>query len=231
MLAEGFLAYQWEKNGAIIGHSSSSLTVTTPGQYRARFSRKSSSPSAAQWNRWSQVITITETGTPGPVVTTTITNPDDGQTFTAPASINITATASVTEGSISKVEFYNGTTKLGEDATSPYAFTWNNVPAGNYSLTAKGLDGAGNSGTDVVDVTVNPASGGSCESTGGIQMERWNGISGTSVSLIPVNTTPSSVTDLSIFETPSNIGDNYGARVRGFICVPGSPATTGVSFG
>ena len=153
-------------------------------------------------------------------MTTNITNPDDGQTFTAPASISITATASVTEGSISKVEFYNGSTKLGEDATAPYAFNWNNVAAGNYSLTAKALDGAGNSGTDVVDVTVNPASGGSCESTGGIQAEMWTGISGTSVSSIPVTSTPSSVTDLTLFESPSNVGDNYGRRIRGFICVP-----------
>ena len=30
MLAEGFLAYQWEKDGAIIGHTANTLTVTTP---------------------------------------------------------------------------------------------------------------------------------------------------------------------------------------------------------
>ncbi len=63
MLAEGFLAYQWEKNGAVIPGTSNTLNVTTPGTYRARFSRISSAPTATQWNRWSAPITITESTT------------------------------------------------------------------------------------------------------------------------------------------------------------------------
>ena len=59
-----------------------------------------------------------------------------------------------------------------------------------------------------------------CSGAGKIQRELWTGISGTNVSSIPVDSPPSSVTDLSIFETPANIGDNYGSRVRGYICVP-----------
>lgn len=99
------------------------LTVTKPGKYRARFSRKSSNPTEAQWNEWSPYVTITQEGTttPPPVVTVSITNPDAGQVFTAPANISITATASVTVGSIAKVEFYNGATKLAEDNSSPYS--------------------------------------------------------------------------------------------------------------
>jgi hypothetical protein len=62
--AEGFLAYQWEKNGVIIsGATSASYTATTPGTYRARFSRISRTPSATQWNDWSQAVTVT-TATP-----------------------------------------------------------------------------------------------------------------------------------------------------------------------
>ena len=154
MLAEGFLAYQWEKDGAILGNTANTLTVTAPGRYRARYSRNSSSPSEAQWNRWSQYITITDNGSSTPTVSVTITNPDEGQSFTAPASITISATASVSEGSITKVEFYNGTTKLGEDATSPYSYSWTNVSAGNYSLKAKAIDGEGNSAINSVTITV-----------------------------------------------------------------------------
>src|SRR6185312_4355078 len=47
------------------------------------------------------------------------------------------------DGTVSKVEFFQGTTKLGEDLTSPFAFTWSNVPAASYSLTAKATDNAG----------------------------------------------------------------------------------------
>jgi chitodextrinase len=149
-----------------------------------------------------------------------ITNPKDGQQFAAPASISLTATASDSDGSVSKVEFYNGDTKLGEDATSPYSFTWSNVPEGKYSVIAKAIDNSGNSATDAVDITVDGGSGVSCASAGSIQVETWTGISGKDISSIPVNSSPSSVSNLTIFETPAKIGDNYGSRVRGYICVP-----------
>jgi hypothetical protein len=62
MLAEGFLAYQWEKNGVIISTAkSNTYTATTPGTYRARFSRISSAPTSSQWNKWSAPVTVTET--------------------------------------------------------------------------------------------------------------------------------------------------------------------------
>lgn len=61
VLAEGFFAYQWEKDGQIIPAATSHrLTVTTPGTYRARFSRKAS-PGAADWNAWSPPLVITST--------------------------------------------------------------------------------------------------------------------------------------------------------------------------
>jgi hypothetical protein len=64
MLAEGFFAYQWEKNGVVISTAKSNVfTATAPGTYRARFSRISSAPTASQWNKWSASITITETTT------------------------------------------------------------------------------------------------------------------------------------------------------------------------
>jgi len=63
MLAEGFLAYQWQKNGVTItsGATSNTYTATTAGTYRARFSRVSATPtSESQWNKWSASVTITE---------------------------------------------------------------------------------------------------------------------------------------------------------------------------
>lgn len=220
-LAEGYLAYQWEKDGVILGNGTHTLTVTTPGRYRARFSRKSVSPTEAQWNKWSPYVTITQTGTSEGIVQVSITSPDDGQTFNAPASVSIMATASDSDGTISKVEFYNGATKLGEDSSSPYTFTWSSVPQGTYWLKARAIDDSGNSATDTVSITVNPApTGTSCLSTGNIQAEMWTGISGLDIGSIPVNASPSSVSTLSLFETPRNVGDNYGTRVRGYVCVP-----------
>jgi hypothetical protein len=98
----------------------------------------------------SVTITVSNTNQP-PVVT--INSPVNNATFTAPASISITATAS-DDGSVTKVEFYNGTNFLGSDATSPYTFTWSNVAAGTYTIHAKATDNSGNSSTASVTITV-----------------------------------------------------------------------------
>jgi hypothetical protein len=86
--------------------------------------------------------------------TISISSPASNASFTAPASIVISTNASDADGSISNVEFFNGTTLLGSDATSPYSFTWNNVAAGTYTLTARATDNTGATTTSTA-VTVN----------------------------------------------------------------------------
>src|SRR6185503_9273693 len=56
--------------------------------------------------------------------TVAVTNPTAGANFAVGANISIGAGASDSDGTVSKVEFFQGTTKLGEDASSPYSFTW-----------------------------------------------------------------------------------------------------------
>jgi hypothetical protein len=73
----------------------------------------------------------------------TLVAPTDGTVFTAPTNILLSANATDPDGTISKVEFFQGAAKLGETNTAPYQFTWNNVPAGTYSLTAKATDDSG----------------------------------------------------------------------------------------
>jgi hypothetical protein len=89
--------------------------------------------------------------------TVSISSPANNATFTDPANITINATAADTDGTISKVEFFNGATKLGEDNTSPFSYAWNSVVAGSYSLTARGADNLGATVlSTAVAVTVNP---------------------------------------------------------------------------
>src|SRR5262249_33040092 len=85
----------------------------------------------------------------------TLTGPAPGSIFAAPASITLTANAGDLDGRVVRVEFYQGTTLLGSAATAPYTWTWTNVPAGAYSLTALAVDdrGAAASSTPVA-VTV-----------------------------------------------------------------------------
>ncbi|MCX7804646.1 MAG: Ig-like domain-containing protein, partial [Planctomycetota bacterium] len=103
-------------------------------------------------------VTITVNPAANTPPTVSITSPSNGATFTAPADITINVTAADSDGTVAKVEFYNGSTKLGEDTTSPYSCAWNGVAAGTYTLTAKATD---NSGATTVSaaatITVNPA--------------------------------------------------------------------------
>ena len=87
--------------------------------------------------------------------TVTLTAPSAGATFVAPATINLTANASDSDGTITKVEFFNGATLLGTDTTVPYSFSWTSVPQGSYGLTAKATDSLGAVVTSTsVNVTV-----------------------------------------------------------------------------
>lgn len=111
---------------------------------------------------YSSVVSVT---TPGggsnQAPSISITSPANGATFTAPANITITANASDSDGTVSQVDFYVGTTLLGTDTTSPYSFAWNNVPAGSYSLTAVATDNLGATTTSAsISITVSMGGGG-----------------------------------------------------------------------
>jgi chitinase len=111
-------------------------------------------------------------GNNAPVVN--ITSPASGATFTAPATITITASASDNDGSVSKVEFFNGATSLGSATAAPYTITWSNVANGTYSLTAKATDNKGAVTTSgAVSVTVGTGSGTGCN---GIQAWTATGV-------------------------------------------------------
>ena len=59
---------------------------------------------------------------------------------------------------MSRVEFYNGTTLLGSDTTSPYEVNWTDIAAGTYTLTARAIDDdAAATTSSAVTITVNPA--------------------------------------------------------------------------
>lgn len=102
----------------------------------------------------SSPITVTLTSTnPRPAVW--LTAPNSGAQFAAPASINLAATATDAGGSITKVEFFAGSTLIGTDTTAPYTLAWTGVAAGTYTLTAKATDNGGASTTSsAVVVTV-----------------------------------------------------------------------------
>ncbi len=84
-----------------------------------------------------------------PPPSVSLTAPAANAVYTAPASVSLRASAAsgFTGGSISKVEFYAGSTLVGTKTTAPYNLTWSNVVAGSYALTAKATDNLGTSTT------------------------------------------------------------------------------------
>ncbi len=95
----------------------------------------------------------------GAVPTVSLTAPVASASFAAPATVELTATASDADGTVTKVDFYNGITLLGTATKSPYTFSWANVASGTYSITALATDDAGNqSSSDPVAVRITGAS-------------------------------------------------------------------------
>lgn len=89
-----------------------------------------------------------------------LTSPSVNSAYFVGNGIQLAASASDPDGSISKVEFHDGVTKLGEDTTAPYTFNWTEAAIGSHSITAKAIDNIGNaSTTTAVTVFVNETAG------------------------------------------------------------------------
>jgi len=64
-----------------------------------------------------------------------LSSPLNNSTYSANSDIPINADVQY-NGKISKVEFFQGSLKIGESNLSPYQMTWRNVSPGNYSISA-----------------------------------------------------------------------------------------------
>jgi hypothetical protein len=94
-------------------------------------------------------------------ITVNMTSPTDGQTYTAPAAINLAADASSGAGAITKVEFYGqqGVQRvlLAADTTAPFSHPLTGVAAGSYEYFARATDSTGAvKDSAEVRATVNP---------------------------------------------------------------------------
>ena len=66
--------------------------------------------------------------------------PSSNQVLAPGSTIAITAAPTDADGTISRVEFYQGTTLLGSKTSAPWTYNWTGVAKGNYSLSAKAFD-------------------------------------------------------------------------------------------
>jgi hypothetical protein len=139
----------WDKNQA--GSGDPLLVDLDNGDYHP----KSDSPLLGKGTNLSEYYSVDFEGNPLPDTGewtigafqsqgyVSMTSPAVGEVFYIPADITINADASDINGSITKVEFYNSSNKLGEDHTSPYSYTWNIDSGGTYQLTVTATAGDG----------------------------------------------------------------------------------------
>lgn len=88
----------------------------------------------------SGMVVCLQVGTVPPEVS--ITSPSQGTCLSA-SNIVITADASDSDGTVTNVAFYFGTTLIGQDSTAPYGYTWNHITNGTYTLTSCAYDNFG----------------------------------------------------------------------------------------
>ncbi len=87
----------------------------------------------------------------------TLISPASGVEFTLPTPIELEGQASDSDGSITKVEFFDGATKIGETTNAPYRMTWLTPSAGARQLTVKARDNElGSSVSPPVSITIHP---------------------------------------------------------------------------
>jgi autotransporter-associated beta strand protein len=88
--------------------------------------------------------------------TVALVSPTNGQVFSQPANIPLSANVTSNGYAITQVNYYNGATLVASNTTSPaYSATWSNVLSGSYTLTAVAVYGAGSVTSSPVSVIVN----------------------------------------------------------------------------
>ena len=84
--------------------------------------------------------------------------PANGATYGAPAIVPMLVTTADGDGSVARVEFYNGAVLLGSSKSAPFGYVWSGVAAGTYAITAKAFDNLGAmTSTASVGITVGAA--------------------------------------------------------------------------
>ncbi|MES2296810.1 MAG: Ig-like domain-containing protein [Pseudomonadota bacterium] len=155
----GIAKVQFYRGGTLIATATSApFTATWSGAAPGTYSITARATDNLGIVTTSIASTITVTNP----ITVSIATPLTNARFVPPAAIDLTANAVDSNGSIAKVDFYNGLALIGSVTTSPYAVPWTNVAAGKYTITAKATDSQGITKTSsavtiIVDTSPNVA--------------------------------------------------------------------------
>ncbi|MEV8124293.1 glycoside hydrolase family 48 protein [Streptomyces sp. NPDC085944] len=138
------------KNASYNARIAAGAAVSTGGQFT--YSGSNAAPTDFAVNGTSCV------GAHQPPITV-LTSPEAGAVYSQGEAVPLAATSAAADGAtISKVEFYDDTTLLGTDTSSPYTYSASGLTVGSHSLVAKAYDSMGAS-ADSTPVGITVASG------------------------------------------------------------------------
>jgi hypothetical protein len=175
------------------------------------------SPDAFRSSDHDPVLVGFNLGNIKPVVT--ITSPSNNAVYSPASTVTVQANASDADGSITKVVLYVDGRYYATDSIAPYQFSGSGIDPSSFQVRVAAFDNAGDSTlSDTIHITVE-----GCSASGNILGQGFLNIPGSQVSDLTSNSaypdSASIVAYLPSFEY-SNVGTNYGGRVRGYICPP-----------
>ncbi|PFG58269.1 chitinase (glycosyl hydrolase family 18) [Vibrio sp. ES.051] len=130
--------------------------------YKARYWTQNSNPAqSGEWGEWETLGACDSTGPVDPpqneIPTITLTSPSSSASVTAGEVVNLTADATDTDGTVSKVEFFVDGELVGQATSAPYAASWT-ATEGQHEFSTKAHDDVGAVSTaSSVTLTVVPA--------------------------------------------------------------------------
>jgi hypothetical protein len=182
------------KNASWNGTIGAGTAVTTGAQFT--YSGTNTAPASYAVNG------TTCTGAHQPPITV-LTSPAAGAVYTQGDAVPMAATAAAADGAtISKVEFYDDTTLLGTDTSSPYTLSASGLAVGSHSVVAKAYDSLGAS-AESVPAGITVASGPAIVASP-TQLGVQQGKSGTFT--VKLSTQPSANVTVAVARTDGNTG-------------------------
>jgi uncharacterized delta-60 repeat protein len=150
----------------------------------------------------------------------TITNPVTGTVVSAGTPVTVQTSVTPVAGGWAKVEFLNNGVSFASDNVAPYEFSTTGAEPGNYWITARAISNGGDTLESYAVYIIVTA----CSGAGSIVAQGYLNVTGgrifdlTSHPSFPDD--PDVALTLNSFEFSNTQTNNFGARIRGYVCVP-----------
>ena len=189
--------YRWDfGDGTTSSQPAPTHVFTTPGNYTVRVVVEDDTRQSV-----TDQIVVTVSGNTPPTVSWQA--PQDGNRFVTNGSVTLSATADDSDGTVTLVEFFDGSTKVGETQTPPYTIDVKNLATGPHRWEVRVTDSDGGVASEMITTTaaaVTPTGIQAASSTpdvDGTVEESWNDYPTYSLENVTVGSAPGSPAELS----------------------------------